>query len=98
MDNLLIFRADISQIEKIQNDLSDRFKMTNLGNVSHSLSWNRNGCYGKKTIEVPQVTYMKKVLKHFGMQNCRSASVFMDPRVASSILLYDQKAGHDNIV
>ena len=97
VDNLLIFGADIPQLEKMQNDLSDCFKMTNLGNVSHYFGIEVN-VKVKKTIKVTQVTYMKKVLKHFGMEDCRPAFIPIDPRVASSLLLYNQKAGHDAVV
>ena len=97
VDDLLIFGADIPRLEKIQNDLSDRFKMTNLGDVSHYLGMEVD-VEVRKTIKVTQVTYMKKVLKRFGMQDCRPASIPMDPGVASSLLPYDQEAGHDSIV
>ena len=97
VDNLLIFGADISQLEKIQNDLSDCFKMTNLGNVSHYFEM-EVGVEVKKIIKVTQVTYIKKVLKCFGMQDCQPASISIDPGVAFLFLSYDQKAGHDAIV
>ena len=38
------------------------------------------------------------MLKCFRMQDCRSASVSMDPEVAFSLLPYDQEASHDDIV
>ena len=97
VDNSLIFGADIPQLEKIQNDLSDRFKMTNLGNVSHYFGMEVD-VEVKKTIKATQVTYMKKVLKCFEMQDCRPASIPMDPGVTSSLLPYDQEAGHDAVV
>ena len=81
VDNLLIFGADIPQLEKIQNHLSDCFKMTNLGNISHYLRIEVD-VEVKKTIKMTQVIYMKKVLKRFGMKDCQSTSILMDPGVA----------------
>ena len=62
--------------------------MTKLGDVFHYFEMEVD-VEVKKTIKMTQVTYMKKILKRFGMQDCRPASVSMDPGVASSLLPYD---------
>lgn len=69
VDDLLLFGADIPRLELIQKELSDRFKMTDLGNVSHYLGMEVDVDVGK-TITLRQTTYLKKVLEQFGMLDC----------------------------
>jgi len=37
MDNLLLFSLDMKRMDEIQENLSARFKMTDLGQISHYL-------------------------------------------------------------
>ena len=91
VDDLLLFGADIPRLEFIQKQLSDRFKMTNLGDVSHYLGMEIDVDVGK-TIILRQSTYLKKVLDRFGMTDCKQSSIPMDPGVASSLLPSKQVA------
>ena len=90
VDDLLLFGADIPRLEFIQKQLSDRFKMTDLGDVSHYLGMEVDVDVGK-SITIRQTTYLK-VLERFGMTDCKPSSIPMDPGVASSLLPSEQVA------
>ncbi len=88
VDDLLLFGADISCLENIQQKLRDRFKMTDLGDVSHYLGMVVDYVVGEK-ITLCQSTYLKKVLVRFKMTGCKPVTVPMNPRVANFLLPYD---------
>ena len=91
VDDLLLFGADISRLEDIQQKLRDRFKMTDLGDISHYLGMEVDYVVGEK-ITLCQSTYLKKVLDRFKMTGCKPATVPMNPGVANSLLPYDGNA------
>lgn len=62
VDDLLLFGADIPFLKLIQKLLSDRFKMTDLGEVSHNFGIKIDIDIGKVII-LRQTTYLKKGLK-----------------------------------
>lgn len=59
IDDLLLFEADIPQLERIENELSDRSKMTDLGDLSHYFGMEIDVDVGK-TITIKQMTYLNK--------------------------------------
>ncbi len=91
VDDLLLFGVNISRLEDIQQKLCDRFKMTDLGDISHYLGMEVDYVVGEK-ITLCQRTYLKKVLDRFKMTRCKPATVHMNPGVANSLLPYDGNA------
>ncbi len=88
VNDLLFFRADISRLEDIQQKLHDRFKMTDLGDISYYLRMEVDDVVGEK-ITFSQSTYLKKMLDWFKMTECKPATVSMNLGVANSLLSYD---------
>ena len=93
VDDLLIFGTDATRLKAIQKALSDCFKMTDLGEVSHYLGIEVDLDI-ERTITLGQTIYLKKVLKRFGMEDCRLASIPMDSGVPASLLHFDGVADH----
>ena len=96
VDDLLIFGSDVPRLEDVQQRLRDRFKMTDLGDISHYLGMQVDHVVGEK-ITLCQSTYLKKVLDRFKMTECKPASIPMDPGVANSLLPYDGNADKETI-
>ncbi len=84
VEDLLLFASDEACLTKIQVQLSARFKMTDLGEISHYLAIKVDVEIGKK-IFLPQTTYFMKILKRFQMSNSKPASIPMNPGVANSL-------------
>ncbi len=91
VDDLLLFGSDLSRLEQIQQSLRDRFKMTDLGDISHYLGMEVDYILGDK-ITLRQSTYLKKVLDRFDMTDCKPASLPMNPGVANSLQPFDGTA------
>ena len=96
VDDLLLFASDESRLTDIQDQLSARFKMTNLGEVSHYLGMEVDVEVGKQ-ISLRQTVYLKKMLERFQMTDCKPVSVPMNPGVANSLLPSDQQADRATI-
>jgi hypothetical protein len=84
VDDLLLFGPDLNDLKIIQDQLKNRFKMTDLGQLSHYLGM-------EITITSDQLTliqsiYMKKVLKQFDMKECKPVSTSMKPDVANTLI------------
>ncbi len=91
VDDLLLFGLDLSPLEQIQQSLRDRFKMTDLGDISHYPEMDVDYILGDK-ITLRQSTYLKKVLNRFEMTDCKPPSLPMNPGVANSLQPFDGTA------
>ena len=75
--DLLLFGPDIdSRIDDAMRNLRDRFRMTDLGDVSHYLGMEVDINLNKKTVTLRQSTYLKKILGRYGMSDCRPAKIY----------------------
>jgi hypothetical protein len=90
VNDLLLFESDLNDLEIIQDQLKKRFKMTDLGQLSHYL--------GMKIIIITnqliltQSTYLRKVLKQFSMKECKLVSTSMKSDVANTLISAIEKA------
>jgi hypothetical protein len=92
VDDLLIFGSDIKDIRCIQNELSSRFQMTDLRELSHYLGMEITISSDRDVITLRQRTYMKKILTQFGMIGCNPVSTPMKAGVANSLMPADKMA------
>ena len=69
VDDLLVIRSDIQLIEKIRSKLMEKFKMTDMGDVSLVLGMQITRDREKKTLTISQEEYTKSILERFGMTN-----------------------------
>ena len=97
VDDLLIIGENLNIISGLKNKLSERFRMTDLGSVSHDLgmSHTRTG----DSVSLDQKSYLEEVLLRFGMDTCKPASSPTDPEVPNSMFPppENQQADKDTI-
>jgi hypothetical protein len=62
MNDLLLFESDMKDIRFIQNELSSRFQMTDLKELSHYLEIKIIINFDRDVIILRQRIYMKKIL------------------------------------
>lgn len=96
VDDLLIFSAYDKRIAEITRQLSERFKMTDLGVVSHYLGMEID-VDEDDTITLRQTTYLKKVLKRFQMDSCKTRTTPMEPDFPARCLPNEQQASDETI-
>ena len=90
VDDLLLFGSDAAKLDEIQRQLSSRFKMTDLGQISHYLGMEVDVDDGKVTIR--QSTYIRKILERFDMANCNPVKTPMDAGLLTSLCLSQSNA------
>ena len=66
--------------------------MTDLGDVSHYFRMEVDVDLNKKTISLRQSTYLKKILRRYGMSNYKPVKIPISPRVANSLTPYEDQA------
>jgi hypothetical protein len=69
VDDLLIFGPDMVAIDKVKKQLSDQYKMKNLGHVSFFLGIKVERNLRDRTLKLTQTAYIESFLKNFGMWN-----------------------------
>ena len=74
VDDLLLVGADIQVIESIKRKLMERFKMTDMGDVSLVLVMQVTRDRQNKTRNISQDNCTKSILEKFGMSNCKPTS------------------------
>ena len=98
VDDLLLFGADgDTRIHKFIKHLSDRFKMTDLGDVSHYLGMEIDIDLNLKTVTVKQSTCLGKILERYGMSNCTPVKIPLNPGIANPITTYESQADKSTI-
>lgn len=69
-----MFGANESQINALKKELSSRFRMTDLGDVSHYLGMEIRRDRKKGALVFLQTAYLKVVLESFGMDECNPST------------------------
>jgi hypothetical protein len=86
VDDLLLFGPNLNNLRDIQDQLKQRFKMTDLGQLSHYLGMEITISPDQNQLVLTQSTYLKKVLKQFGMDESKPVSISMKSGVANSLM------------
>ncbi len=97
VDDLLIFKSNISCINKIKSELKSTFKMTDLNSTSHYLSMKIRRDRSRKTLILLQIIYLETILKKFNMKNCASVITSIKTSVFNSILFSTKQANEATI-
>ena len=77
VDDLIIMGKKMEAVENIKNKLRKEFEMKDMGELKYFLGIHVQRNREERTIHISQKAYITKVLKHFGMQNCKPASTPM---------------------
>ena len=95
VNDLLLFEKDISDLQRIQNELMSRFRMTDLEEISHYLKMQVN--VENDFLTLRQITYLIKLLNRFNMIDCKSIRIFMKSEISNSLTKYEQQANQTTI-
>eukprot|EP00171_Calliarthron_tuberculosum_P007519 IDg7519t1 len=68
VDDILISGADQETVAQKKKELTDRFEMTDLGEVSRLLGIEVQRDYEEVTLAISQGPYVSTILERFGMQ------------------------------
>lgn len=74
------------KLDTLQEQLRDGFKMTDLREISHYLGIQVSINLDKSEIMLPQITYLKKVLERFYLQDCKPVSTPLEPGIRNLLL------------
>jgi len=79
VDDLIVTGEDISEIANFKKQMTTQFEMSDLGKLSYYLGIKVE--QGEDCITIRQTSYAKKILEKFGMSDCNSTKVPMDPGI-----------------
>lgn len=78
VDDLIIISNNKEEIIKLKSKLSKEFEMKDLGNIHHCLGIEFKQDMEDNTITMKQSKYIKQILEHFGMQECKAVATPME--------------------
>ncbi|KAG7599301.1 Integrase catalytic core [Arabidopsis suecica] len=77
VDDIIVTGSNIKEIEQFKEEMKNEFEMTDLGELSYFLGMEVT--QNEEGIFLSQENYAKKLLKKFGMQDCKSLSTPLTP-------------------
>jgi hypothetical protein len=86
VDDLLLFDLNLNNLRNTQNQLKQRFKMTDLRQLSHYLEMKITISSDQNNLVLTQSIYLTKILRQFEMNKCKSISTSMKSRMINSIM------------
>jgi hypothetical protein len=86
VNDLLLFDLNLNDLQNIQNQLKQRFKMTNLRQLSHYLDMKIIINSDRNQSMLTQSIYLKKILKQFEMNESKLVSISMKPKMINSLM------------
>jgi hypothetical protein len=94
VDDLLLFDLNLNDLQNIQNQLKQRFKMTNLEQLFHYLEMKITIIFDK--LMLTQNIYLKKILKQFEMNQFKFVLISMKSEMINSLMSATNEA--DNVI
>ena len=85
VDDLLVVGESQKEIDQLKKALTTRFKMKDLGPVTHYLGLRITTDLDAGTMFLTQETYVQKILDRFGMQNAKEVDT---PMAKKDILVH----------
>jgi hypothetical protein len=86
VDDLLLFELNLNHLQNIQNELKQRFKMTNLRQLSHYLDMKIIIYSDRNQLMLIQSIHLKKILKHFRINQFKLVSISMKSEMINSLM------------
>src|SRR5579859_5753102 len=83
VDDLIIFRKDMTSIEDLKAQLNEEYEMKDLREVKYFLGIQVHRDRERKIIHISQSGYNRTILERYGMENSKSANT----RLSSSTRL-----------
>jgi hypothetical protein len=97
VDDILLFGPDEAYLQSIKDRLKARFRMTDLGPISHYLGMSIKRTNGR--ISLDQTAYLRAVLDRFGMSDCKTSPTPMNSGFLNVAMPSDESynASNDDI-
>ena len=92
VDDTILAANDMELLRAEKANLSNRFEMEDLGEIHYCLGMAIERDRNAKVLMIHQKSYLKNVLKRFGMEDCKPISTPMDPNVKFEKLADDEKS------
>ena len=92
VDDMLWFSNNVEMLEREKAGIAERFKVDDMGEVNYVLGMAVKRNHESKTLSINQTTYLKGVLKKFGMENCKPVSTPMEVGMKFESLPEDETA------
>jgi hypothetical protein len=96
VNDLLLFDLNLNNLQNIQNQLKQRFKMTNLRQLSLYLEMKITINLDRDQLMLIQSIYLKKILKQFEMNEFKFVSISMKCEVINSLMSATNEV--DNVI
>ena len=97
VDDLLIFGKNTPILVQLQHDLKSRFKMTDLGKISHYLEIEVDMNADKTTVSLHQTTYLRKILSQFNVLDSRPIFTPIDNGIGNIFVPSEDQIDKDTI-
>jgi hypothetical protein len=81
IDNFKIYTSIREAIDTAKKEIMILFPIKNLGSIAHYLKLQIERDRQARIIYLTQTAYIDRILEETGIQNCRPASIFMDPKL-----------------
>jgi hypothetical protein len=81
VDDLLILTPTVALMEQLKEQLSARFRVKDLGEISHYLGMKIRRSRQNRTIYMNQASYINKILTELGMEHYRRQKTPIDPLI-----------------
>ncbi|CAB4028310.1 Retrovirus-related Pol poly from transposon TNT 1-94 [Paramuricea clavata] len=79
VDDILWFSNDVIMLEEEKVAIGTKFKVEDLGEVSHMLGMLIKRDRDSRTLTISQSKYLEGVLKRFNMEECKPVSTPLEP-------------------
>ena len=81
INDLLILTPTVVLIEQLKEQLSTRFRIKDLGEISYYLNIKIKRNRYNRTIYINQASYINKILTKLGIEYYRKQKIFIDPLI-----------------
>ncbi len=81
VDDLILVCNNQNKPLQIKEELSQKFKMKDLGELHFFLGMEVERNHDERLLHISQIKYLKEILKHFRMEECKPIGVPLDPKV-----------------
>jgi hypothetical protein len=81
VDDLILVCNDQNKLLQMKEELSQKFEMKDLGELHFFLGMEVERNHDERLLRINQIKYLKEILKHFRMEECKPIGVPLDPKV-----------------
>ncbi len=81
VDDLILVCNDQNKLLHIKEKLSQKFEMRDLGELHFFLGMEVERNRDQWLLRINQIKYLKEILKHFWMEECKPIGVPFDPKM-----------------